>query len=85
MDDQRTDSASGGGVLRRILKWLAIAAWAYTIFAVAATWILAKRGDSLGYSACAEAAVISANAALVPSCLYLLVIVVNKWFPRDRK
>jgi hypothetical protein len=81
VDDLTANPPSGGDKFRRILKWLTIAAWGYTLVMIAAAWILFKRGDTLGYSASAETAVLSANVALVPTCLYALVAIRQKWFP----
>jgi len=79
MGDQRINRDGGRRLVRRILKWLAIAVWGSAILMAVVAWILFERGDEFGYSACGEMAVVSANVALVPSCLYVLFIVVEKW------
>jgi hypothetical protein len=79
MTEPRANQASAAK-FRRILKWLTIATWAYTLVMIVAAWVLFKRGDSLGYSASAETAVLSASVALVPTCLYSVIIIRQKWF-----
>jgi hypothetical protein len=80
MDDQRTDRAGGGSMLRRILKWLTFAAWGYTLVVVVFTAIHARNGNSLGYSAGAEVSVLSGSVALTLTCVYVLVVFVEKRF-----
>ena len=66
-------------MFRRILKWLAIVAWGYTLVVLVFTGIHANRGDSLGYSAGAELTVLSGSVALTLTCVYGLVVFVEKW------
>jgi hypothetical protein len=46
MEDQGVNQASGG-LIRRILKWLAIAAWAYSFTMVVAALVLANAATRL--------------------------------------